>query len=157
MSLSSNSNKKKAGSAKRLSRRPSRRVSISLNQLLGNNLEDATENGTNIKKKRKTNARRSTVNLRALKEDVALKNEKEYVVIHPQDVVETVKILEEDLVGEGSYVNDNTNEHQSVSSYTGKQAMKTSIDKKTVYVGFVFDKTSYYCTLTVTNKLHVHV
>jgi hypothetical protein len=161
MHSSSNSNKKKAGSAKRLSRRPSRRVSISLNQLLGNSLEGATENGTNSKKKRKANARRSTVNLRALKEGVALKNEKEAVVIDPQDVVETVKILEdvtlknekefvvidpqdvvetvnildEDLVGEGSNVND-TNDcdnklHQSVSSYTAKQAIKTSIDKKT--------------------------
>ena len=135
MSSSSNSNKKKTGSVNRLSRRPSRRVSISLNQLLGNTLEDATENSTNIKRKRKANARRSTINLRALKEGVTLKNEKKSIIIDPQDVVATVKILEEDLVGDDSDVNNTTNDcdskpHPSTSSNTGKQAIETSINTK---------------------------
>ena len=145
---SSNKRNRVSGKTKRLPRRPSRRVSISLNSLLGNdnnnnnndNSEVVTQDeekkvGVNNNKKRrmdkkksnKSNTRRSTIRLDTLKESIASKKNNAVVNKEPEDVVKTVQNVNEDLFDETLYVNNKANNNNNNNSNNNNKSPEQNL------------------------------
>ena len=146
---SSNKRNRVSGKTKRLPRRPSRRVSISLNSLLGNDNNNNNNNDNsevvtqdeekkvevnNNKKRRmdkkksnKSNTRRSTIRLDTLKESIASKKNNAVVNKEPEDVVKTVQNVDEDLFDETLYVNNKANNNNNNNSNNNNKSPEQNL------------------------------